>query len=51
MSVDDAWRLLLAGAITVAQAAYPPNEIAEMLRRLADGVDAGGLGPTERELN
>ena len=51
LGIDESWRLLLAGAVTVAQAEYPPNEIAEMLRQLADGIDAGGLESPKTELN
>ncbi len=43
LGIDESWRLLLTGAITVAQAEYPPNQIAEMLRQLADKIDEGGL--------
>jgi hypothetical protein len=51
LGIDESWRLLLAGAVAVAQAVYPPDEIAEMLRQLADGIDGGGLGPHKTELN
>ena len=43
LGVDESWRLLLAASITVAQAVYPPDEIAEMLRQLAASIDEGGL--------
>jgi len=51
LGTDDSWRLLLAASITVAQAVYQPNEIAGMLRQLADNIDAGGLKPSDKELN
>ena len=51
LGIDEAWRLLLTGALTVAQALYQPSEIATMLRDLADGVEAGGLKPSNKDLN
>ena len=51
LSVDDSWRLLLDASVTVAQAEYTPDEIAEMFRRLAADIDAGGLESSKKELN
>ena len=51
LGADESWRLLLAATIQVAQAEYQPNEIAEMLRQLADSIDAGGLESPKTELN
>jgi hypothetical protein len=51
LGIDESWRLLLAGAVTVAQAEFTPNEIAEMLHQLADSIDAGGLESPKTELN
>ena len=51
LGTDESWRLLLAATLQVAQAEYPPNEIAEMLRQLADGIDGGGLESPKTELN
>jgi len=51
LGVDESWRLLLAASIQVAQAEFTPDEIAEMLRQLADSISAGGLEPSKTELN
>ena len=51
LCVDESWRLLLAASIQVAQAEFTPDEIAEMLRQLADSIDAGGLESPKTELN
>jgi hypothetical protein len=43
LSVDDAWRLLLAGVISVMQAEHTAAEIAATLRQLAELIENGGL--------
>jgi hypothetical protein len=46
LSVDDSWRLLLAGAISVMQAELTSQQIADTLRQAADRVDSGELEST-----
>jgi hypothetical protein len=43
LSVDDAWRLLLAGVLSVMQAEHTAAEIAATLRQLAELIENGGL--------
>jgi hypothetical protein len=43
LSVDDSWRLLLAGALSVMQAELTPPQIADTLRQAADRIEAGHL--------
>jgi hypothetical protein len=43
LSVDDSWRLLLAGVISVMQAEHTAAEIAATLRQLAELIENGGL--------
>ncbi len=45
LSVDDCWRLMMAGTITVLQAEHGPAEIAEVLRELANLIEQGALAP------
>ena len=46
LSVDDSWRLLLAGALSVMQAELTQAEIANTLRQAADRIDSGELENT-----
>lgn len=39
LSVDDSWRLLLAGTITVMQAEHGPQEVAALLRHAAELIE------------
>ena len=41
LSIDDAWRLLMAGTFSVMQAELTPAEIAAVLRHMADMVEDG----------
>jgi hypothetical protein len=43
LSVDDSWRLLLAGAVSVMQAEHAPDVIANLFRQMADKIEAGHL--------
>jgi hypothetical protein len=43
LSVDDSWRLLLAGVLSVMQAEHTAVEIAATLRQLAELIENGGL--------
>lgn len=45
VGVDEAWRLMLTGTLTVMQADRTPQEIAALFRLMADDIDAGGLKP------
>ena len=51
LGADESWRLLLTAAIVVAEAIYEPRDISSMLRELADGIDGGGLKPSNTNLN
>ena len=51
LGADESWRLLLAGSISVAQATYSAHEIAESFRQLAEGIERGGLKPSNKDLN
>jgi len=46
LSVDDSWRLLLAGALSVMQAELTQAEISTTLRQAADRIDSGELENT-----
>jgi hypothetical protein len=46
LSPDDAWRLLLGGALAAAGQGYTADEIAEMLRQAADGLETGQFRPS-----
>jgi len=46
LSVDDSWRLLLAGAISVMGAELTSQQIADTLRQAADRIEAGHLDQT-----
>jgi hypothetical protein len=43
LSVDDSWRLLLAGAVSVMQAEHTPDVIASLFRQMAEKIEAGHL--------
>jgi hypothetical protein len=43
LGADETFRLMLASSLTIAQAAYKPDEIADMLLQLSENIRAGGL--------
>ena len=43
LSVDDSWRLLLAGAVSVMQAEHTPDVIADLFRQMAKDIEDGAL--------
>jgi len=45
LSVDDAWRLMLGGAIAVMQAELNSSQMADTFRQLASMIDEGATAP------
>ena len=43
LGADETFRLMLASSLTVAQAEYKPDQIADMLLQLSENIRAGGL--------
>ena len=46
LSPEDCWRLLLAAAVAAAGTGYTAEEVADMLRQAADGLETGQFRPS-----